>query len=84
MQAPLEFRPPDTFARIRSLLTTLQLRIDLYGKEHRCSKTDAAFLEAIHQDIARLAEIVQEKRQAPRGESGKTILDPTTYLAQSS
>jgi hypothetical protein len=82
MPVPQEFRHPDTFARIRSLLTTLQLRIDIYGREHGCSETDAAFLESIHQDIARLAEIVQEKRQAPR--VGKTFLDPTTYLAQSS
>lgn len=84
MRPALEFRSPDTFARIRSLLTTLQLRIDLYGKEHGCDEKDAAFLEAIHQDIARLAEIVQEKRQAPRTAPDGICLDPSNYLARSS
>ena len=84
MPTPLEFRPTDTFARIRSLLTTLQLRIDLLGKEHGGSETNAAFLDSIHQDIARLAEIVQEKRQAPRSAPGNTDSNPVTYLARSS
>ncbi len=84
MHHPLAFRSPDTFARIRSLLTTLQLRIDLYGKEHGCDEKDAAFLKAIHEDIARLAEIVQEKRQVPRAAPDEICLDPSNYLARSS
>lgn len=84
MYPPLEFRPPDAYARIRSLLTTLQLRIDLHAKAHGCDASDVAFLEEIHQEIANLAEIVHERRLVPRTASESNVPDPSNYLARSS
>jgi len=84
MSTPAEFRQPDAYARIRSLLTTLQLRIDLLAGAQGGHQTDSAFLEAIHQDIANLAEIVREKRQVLRVAQDRACLDPSNYLARSS
>ena len=66
MNPPIEFRPPDSYSRIRSILTTLQLRIDLLVEVSGFNQNDATFLDAIHQDIANLAEMVREKRSVLR------------------
>lgn len=84
MNPRAEFRHPDTYAKIRSLLTTLQLRLDLFIREHGDGESHGAFLEAIHHDMACLAELVQEKRQLPRAGTERKALDAPNYLAQSS
>ncbi len=84
MNPHVEFRNPDTYARIRSLLTTLQLRLDLYAREHETNDARATFLDAIHHDMARLADIVHERRVAPRARTDRNLPDVPNFLAQSS
>lgn len=84
MNPCVPFRPPDTYARIRSLLTTLQLRLDLYAREHGADEAGSAFLDAIHHDIAHLADLVHERRLAPRAGKERNPPDVPNYLAQSS
>ena len=80
MNAAWELRNPDTFTRIRALLATLQLRLDLHVREHGCDEEDAAFLEEMYFDIAKVAELVRDRRQGPRDDS----VQVPNFLARSS